>query len=330
MDEQVQKALDQFSFQDLEKLKRLLSIMPDASQEVNMAKPMEVVTLRVFSDEYSHYIKLNLSKAYHSSVVLSLRHFSNYFGLQKPIQSIGLRDIEGFVSYLQLEVPKGYRVYVKTLKAAFNKAIDWEYVKENYFLKIKLPKKQQVHPAYINDGQLAEICEKIENEDIKEMVIVAFYTGMRLNELVNLDWRNVNLSTRLITVGGNDFTTKTRGQRVVPISDEVYKIFQKRYVETGKINNLKNEYIFSKSDGRKYSSDHVSKTFKRACTQAEIDPAIHYHSLRHSTASSLVQKGVSIYVVRDLLGHSSITTTEIYSHLNTDSLKNAIRKFDEK
>ncbi|HRP37401.1 MAG TPA: hypothetical protein PLS50_06360, partial [Candidatus Dojkabacteria bacterium] len=131
---------------------------------------------------------------------------TDYFGCQRAIQSLGLKDIESFISHLQQKVNKGYRVYVRTLKAAFSKAVDWNYVKENYFLKVKLPKKQQVNPAYISNTQLAEIIVQIENEIIRGLVVFAFYTGMRLNEIVNLAWRSVNLSTRIITVGDEQFT----------------------------------------------------------------------------------------------------------------------------
>lgn len=328
MEEKIQKILTQFSLKDIRKLKQLLSIIPDPSQDVNFVNSTEVVTLRLFSDEYSKYIQMNLSKAYFDSVLIALKHLTNYFGLHKSIQSLGFKDIEKFVTHLQQKVPQGYRVYVKTLKAAMNKAINWGYITENYFLKIKLPRKQQIHPAYINESQLFSICEKIDNENIREIVIVAFYTGMRLNELLNINWRNVNLSTKIITIGGADFTTKTRGQRFVPISDEVYKILHNRFNKANKIINIKNDYVFLKPNHQKYSGDHVSKTFKRACKAAGMDEGIHFHSLRHSTASNLAQKGVSLYTIKALLGHSSITTTEIYSHLNMDSLKEAIKVFD--
>jgi integrase/recombinase XerD len=87
--------------------------------------------------------------------------------------------------------------------------------------------------------------------------------------------------------------------------------------------------VFCKKDGSKYCGNYVSRKFKNACIAAEMNEAIHFHSLRHSFASNLVQKGVPLYTIKELLGHSSISTTEIYSHLNMDSLREAIKKFDE-
>ncbi|HKJ82214.1 MAG TPA: site-specific integrase [Ignavibacteriaceae bacterium] len=312
--------LKQFSIEDIEKLKVLLSIIPSQDQK-------EVITLRVFSEEYSNLIKENRSAAYHKSVIASLKHLTDYFGNQKPIHTLGLKDIESFISDIQRKVVKGYRVYVKTLKAAFNKAVDWSYVKENYFLKVKLPKKPKLNPAYIDENNLAVICENINADVVRDFVVTAFYTGMRLNELVNLTWRNVNLTARIITVGDEEFTTKGRNQRYIPICDEALtSILSQR--ENKKIIPIGSNYVFSKPNGEKYTGDYFSKAFKKACRTAGIDKSIHFHSLRHSFASNLAQKGVSLYTIKELLGHSSISTTEIYSHLNMDSLKEAIRKFD--
>ncbi|MBW7841184.1 MAG: tyrosine-type recombinase/integrase [Ignavibacteriales bacterium] len=332
---------------------RLLELLLEALPELNalIGEQKEVITLRVFVDEYSNLIKQNRSAAYHKSVVNSLKHLTDYFGCQRAIQTIGLKDIEGFISHLQRKVKKpvshsvsrgeGYRVYVRTLKAAFNKAVDWNYVKENYFMKVKLPKKQQVNPAYISSTQLAVISMQIENRTIQDLVTFAFYTGMRLNEIVNLTWRNVNLSTRIITVGDAEFTTKGRNQRYIPICEEVFEVLARSKGQEEKSNTprilrihpsqrgeIKSGFVFCKANGEAFTGDYVSKIFKKACKAVGTDKSIHFHSLRHSFASNLVQKGVNLYTIKELLGHSSISTTEVYAHLNLDALKEAIRTFD--
>lgn len=320
MENGVQNILSNLTIEEIEKFRMLFALMPTA-------EPKEVVTLRVFADEYSSLIKQNRSHAYYLSVKNSLKHLTDFFGAQRSIQSIGLKDVESLITHLQQRVTKGYRVYVRTLKAAFNKAIDWGYVKENYFLKVKLPKKQKVNPAYIDERQLLLICKKIDVEIVREISILGFYTGMRLNELVNLTWRNVDLTEKIITVGDENFITKGRNQRYIPICDEALtSILSQR--ERRKAIPIGNVFVFSKPDGKPYTGDFISKRFKRACKAAGIDKAIHFHSLRHSFASNLAQKGVSLYTIKELLGHSSISTTEIYSHLNMDSLKEAIKKLN--
>lgn len=308
-------------------LEMLIEALPELLQSMPNAQVKEIITLRVFAEEYCNLIKQNRSKSYSTSVVLSLKHLTDYFGIHKSIQSIGLKDVENFLTYLQRKVLKGYRVYFRTLKAAFNKAIDWGYIKDNYFIKVKLPKKQKVNPVYIDERQLSLICKKIDVDVVKEISILGFYTGMRLNELVNLTWRNVNLTTRIITVGDEDFTTKGRNQRYIPICDEAFEVLSKRIPKVHIVHNDKS-FVFCKSNGLPFTGDFISKRFKSACKAAGTDKAIHFHSLRHSFASNLAQKGVSLYTIKELLGHSSISTTEIYSHLNMDSLKDAIDKFN--
>ena len=184
---------------------------------------------------------------------------------------------------------------------------------------------------------------------VRDVAVFAFGTGMRLNEIVNLRWKNVNLATRIITVGDEDFTTKGRNQRYIPISDEVFEVLTRiktpsfilplikgekmkeapsfilPFIKEEKING----FVFAKLNGEPFTGDYFSKRFKRACKSAGIDKSIHFHSLRHSFASNLAQKGVNLYTIKELLGHSSITTTEIYSHLNMDSLKEAIETLNQ-
>jgi len=158
---------------------------------------------------------------------------------------------------------------------------------------------------------------------LADIVFFAFYTGLRLMEQLNLKVRNIDLIEMLITVGDKQYKTKTRRQRVVPISENLVSIIERRVA--GK---SKDDYVFAFRNGKRFTGDYVSKTFKKACRKAGLDEEIRYHSLRHSFCSNLVQQGVSLYVVKELAGHSSISTTEIYSHLNLDALKEAINKFN--
>ncbi|MCX6175368.1 MAG: tyrosine-type recombinase/integrase [Ignavibacteriales bacterium] len=330
--------LKNISADDIERLKLLLSIIPGSRQK-------EVVTLRVFTEEYINLIQHNKSASYLRSVKIALNYLIEYFsikegkpGLQKPIDSIELKDVENFIIYLQQKVKKGYVVYYRNLKAAFNKAREWGYVSENFFIKVKLPKRQKIAPVFINSDQLSVISDQIKSETVKDFVMIAFYTGMRLDEIVNLRWKNVDLQNRVITVGDENFTTKGRTQRFIPMSEEAFEILVRR--EKSKVKEtpscilplIKGEklfdYVFCKSDGEKFTGDYFSRRFKKACRNAGIEKSIHFHSLRHSFASSLVQKGVPLYTIKELLGHASISTTEIYSHLNMDSLREAIGKLD--
>ncbi len=89
-------------------------------------------------------------------------------------------------------------------------------------------------------------------------------------------------------------------------------------------NVYNNDYIFYRIRGIKLNEDYVSKNFKASVRDTGLNDNIHFHTLRHSFASRLIQKGASLFVVKELLGHEDIKTTQIYSHLHTENLTEAI------
>ncbi|MFA7422039.1 MAG: site-specific integrase [Melioribacteraceae bacterium] len=338
------------SISEREKLiERFLEKLPEILNNTSNSDVNTNVSLRVFENEYLDLVKKNYSSSYYRSVRISFDHLHSYFKPQKPMPSFKQKEIEQFISNLKVNVPKGYRVYYRNLKAAFAKAHEWEYISVNYFKSFRLPKAQVLVPAFINNEQLSAIGNYINNQTVKDGVVFAFYTGLRLDEVMNVKWSGIDYEKKIITVGDNEFVTKGKKQRFIPMCIEVYELLKKREPSNVKnpgnsqliftltkpnkksgelYNNTSRDFVFCKENGFKYSKDYVSKMFKEACKKASINKSIHFHSLRHSFASYLVQQGVSLPTIKDLLGHTSITTTEIYSHLNVTTLEEAIKKFD--
>ena len=218
----MEELLRSFDKGDFEKLQGLMNVFMNIQKN-----PM--VTLRVFCEEYEDYIKKNRSKAYYTSVSISLNHLTDYFGIHNPIGTITLKDAEQFMTNLQQNAKKGYKVYYRNLKAAFNKAKKWEYINSNPFDQITLKKDQKTYPLFIDESTLNTIVKKIENETVKDVVMTAYYTGMRLNEIVNLQWRHVDLDKKMITVGDEVFTTKSRNQRYVPVCEMLEGVLGNRF-----------------------------------------------------------------------------------------------------
>jgi site-specific recombinase XerD len=217
-------------------------------------------------------------------------------------------------------------LYYKTLKAAFNKASEWGYITSNPFLSVKLPKVKTKFPVFVNELELNSILIHVRENYLKSFYIVAFNTGLRAGEICSLKWDNINLSLRIITVKNTDtFTTKSKRERIIPINEVVFKELLKLKPKILNISkNDENGFVFYKQKGVQLLVDFVSKKFKRACRLAKVNEGLHLHSLRHGFASQLVKKGVSLYVVKELLGHSNLKTTEIYSHLENEDLFKAV------
>lgn len=282
------------------------------------------ITLSELTEEIIQIYQMTLSPKYAKSHRDSAKHLIDYFGKEKIVEQISIREINAFMIYLMKKVPKGYRNYYRNYKALFNKAVELGYITENHFLKVKLPKKEDKIPVFLNKDTIIEISKKIKNPIIKKMVLFGFHTGCRRGEIVNLRWGNIDLEERVITIGDDAFTTKTKRQRKIPMSQTVYELLNEMHTDS----KSSEDFVFAKPNGFPFDGDYVSRIFKRAVRKLNLNEKITFHTLRHSTASYLVQNGISLYVVKEWLGHSSVKTTEIYAHLNIDSLKKAVSLFD--
>jgi len=142
-----------------------------------------------------------------------------------------------------------------------------------------------------------------------------------------LKWKSINLNEKLIVVTNDEnFTTKSKKEQIIPISEKLMLIFTD--LKKNANSSEKEDYIFGKFPNVRISQDYVSRKFKDAMIEAGLDRRVHFHTLRHSFASNLVQKGSSLYIVKELLGHESITMTQIYSHVSSESLQAAVNKFN--
>lgn len=279
------------------------------------------IKLSSFIEEYKTYIRNTYSEKYLKKAVRP-----SFAALQKYIpdmllNQISTRIIDQFISSASASSKHSASLYHRTLKAAFNKAVVWNYLKDNPFNKIKTPKVPKSFPVFISESELIVILNNTPMQLMKDIFTTAFYTGMRLGELVNMKWNWVNFKENIITVkNSSEFNSKNKRERIIPIHQKVKTIFQNRF----QLGKLPNSFVFSRYEGTKLNEDFVSKQFKKAVRAAKLNDKIHFHTLRHSFASALVQRGISLYAVKELLGHGNIKTTQIYSHLEKDNLMEAV------
>ena len=281
------------------------------------------IILIAFCNEYEEYVKRNRAKKTYVGVKYICNKLQNYFSPERKVESIKVKDAESFLNQLRKRAPKGIYNYHRTLRAMFNKGIEWNYLRENVFAKIKLPKRQLTKPSTLDESVFWEVINFIKIEAVKGIIITAYYTGCRLGELVELTWKDVNLRDKILIIGNNKFQTKSRKQREVPIHPKVEEILIKRFP---KIIRKERNYVFCKKNGFKYTGDFISKKFKKACREAGIDEEIHFHSLRHSAATRMILNGAPVPSVQQVLGHSNIQTTMIYTHPNLESLRDAVNR----
>lgn len=282
----------------------------------------KIVTLTQFRDEYFEHIKLSKSKSYLRSVQLSFSQFLSFTG-NLPIKNIDSHLLDRFISNTFSRSNSAASLYYRTLKAAFSKAESWGYISSNPFKKVKAPKVPKSHPQFITQEEFQKILSVTERNDLKDIFIIAFYTGMRLGEILNMKYSWIDFSQNIITTkNSNGYSTKSKKERIIPMNDHVQQIINSKIIFLNGAS--KESYIFQNLNGIKYNEDFISKQFKKFIRKAKLSDDIHFHTLRHSFASILVQRGCSLYVVKELLGHEDIKTTQVYSHLTQVNLTNAV------
>ena len=279
--------------------------------------------LSSFIKEYKSYITNTYSEKYLKKAVTPAFNQLQKFIPDISLELISPKSLDQFISTVYSKSKFAASLYHRTLKAAFNKAVIWNYIQENPFNKIKTPKVTKSFPVYLSEAELILILNKTEDQLLKNIFTTAFYTGMRLNEILNMKWNWIDFSQDIITVkNSDDFKTKSKRERIIPIHQKVKSILL-GYFPLG--NQPKNDLIFYRKKNLKLNGEFISKQFKEAVRAAALNDDIHFHSLRHSFASNLVQRGVNLYVVKELLGHEDIKITQIYSHLTQSGLSDAIQ-----
>ncbi len=242
----------------------------------------------------------------------------------RPIDEYKPSDIEQFKNReIEQKVSKvSVNIWLRGVKSVLGFALKHEWLTKNPVqrsLEFVIP---QQSPTYVAKEDFQKLLGKVKEPVLRDLFLFAALSGLRLSEILNLKWSAVDFEKRQFTVSNSEtFTTKTGKERTVPMHEEVYKILSLR-----RGNGTEDGLVFCKRGGFRLERNYVSKKFKGYVRDAELSEKLHFHSLRHSCASWLVDAGVSLYVVQNILGHSNISTTQIYSHLSQNTLHESVNR----
>jgi integrase len=304
-----------------------LKYLIEFKQKLSSSNKTKFISLKDFKEEYSTYIEKTHSKSYLADVNCTIDALIKITD-NLPLSKLNTRLLEKFLLDTFNTTKYGAKHHYNNLRAAFNKAVFWGYLDVNPMQKIHLPKIPQSYPAFINIDELDTIIKKTENEDLKDFFLMGYHSGMRRDEIRLLKWSSINLKDRIITVSNSKtFTTKSKKERVIPINDTLFDMLKNRLPKVINLNS--DEFVFQKLSGIPYHPDYVTKQFKKVVRDLSMNEKIHFHSLRHSTASNMAQANVSLYIIKEILGHQDISTTAQYSHLQKENLSNAIKVLDK-
>jgi integrase/recombinase XerC len=211
-----------------------------------------------------------------------------------------------------------------TLRSFFKFLIRRGVVSVNPLSTIRTPKQEKRLPKCLDLEQVQRLLDAPGDADLlgardKAMLEILYSSGIRVSELVELEMSDLDLQEGILRVRG-----KGRKDRLTPIGSQAIKAVQ-RYFELRnadpKLQSLATQRVFLNKHGEPLSTRSVRRKLDKYLVEAGLDPGISPHTLRHSFATHLLNNGADLRSVQELLGHQSLSTTQIYTHLTTSRVK---------
>jgi len=229
----------------------------------------------------------------------------------------------GISSYSQARIISG-------IKSFFNYLLIEEKIKINPTELIESPQLDKKLPDTLNIEDIEKILSSIELDSFEGVrnraIIETLYScGLRVSELINLSYQNLYLDIGFIKVIG-----KASKERLVPIGSaaiKYIKIYSDQHRKNIKIKSGNEGFLFLNRRGSKISRNMIFIIIQKISKKINLEKKISPHTFRHSFATHMIEGGADLRAVQEMLGHESITTTEIYTHLNKEYLREVVNKF---
>lgn len=286
-------------------------------------------------NDYLHYLEVErgLVKNTISSYHQDLQSFSRFLATQKMtnFDQVDRYVILNYLATLQDEQKAKTSIShaVSTLRRFFAYLANHGEIVADPMIHIDPPKTGQHLPQVLTTNEvdaLLKVPDTAKPLGIRDraMLEVMYATGLRVSELVNLTLDELHLEMGLIQPLG-----KGDKERIIPIGDIAVEWLQ-RYLQTVRPKLLKDQhsqYVFLNAHGHHLSRQGVWKNLKAMVKSAGITKNVTPHTLRHSFATHILENGADLRVVQELLGHSDISTTQIYTHISKQRLTEVYQKF---
>ena len=286
-------------------------------------------------ENFKNYLKLerglsdNSVKSYYYDLVL----FKNFLVANKVNDTPFNCKSETIKNYLYKSFSdkksRSQARSISAIKSFFNYLIFEGYIKESPISNIEAPKQEKKLPVVLTENEIKNLINSIDlNHDFgqrnKTIIEILYGTGIRVSELVNLKLSNIFFKENIIKVIG-----KGNKERFVPLG-EIASNEMKIYINDRnqlKIDSKSSDILFLNRYGRRLTRSMIFKIISDASKRIGLDKKISPHTLRHSFATHLIKNGADLRTIQLILGHESITTTEIYTHLDTLHLEEVLKKY---
>ena len=239
-------------------------------------------------------------------------------GLGKPVENALRDDIITF-----LAKKKEANVSNATLSLAYSALNNFfhKFLHRKIMEDIKVPKKAKKLPTVLSQDEVKALINATKAKRNRLVVEFLYSTGTRVSECVKIKTVDLDIKQKIARISSG----KGNKDRIVVLSNEWIKHWKKY----SKHRKAKSEFVFSKKNGKQLSVDTVQRIVRKAAIKAGIERHVTPHTLRHSFGTHLLEAGENLRNIQELLGHSNLSTTQIYTHVSTEKLKKIKSPFDK-
>ena len=275
----------------------------------------------IFERHYSDLTK----KAYE----IDINDFLKFMNINHNFNSfndVTYKDIEAYLTYLNEDrklSKNSISRKISSLRAFYTFLLKNKYIKDNIFKNIEIKKRTKYLPQFLYENEINDLIDSIDgcsslDERNHALLELLYSTGIRVSECSNLKIKQLNLKNKFILIHG-----KGNKDRYVPFGNYALNSMN-RYLKDGRLRLLKNrdnDYVFLNNHGNKISVSGIQYIIKKICKNSKLNINIHPHVLRHTFATQMLNNDADLRTVQELLGHSSLSTTQIYTHVTMEHLK---------
>ncbi len=283
-------------------------------------------------EEFSNYLlaNRNFSKLTNKAYLHDLTSYFNFLKENKiDFKKVTIEEARAYLLELNTKGLKNSSIKqnIAALKHFYKFLYSNNYINEDVFEFISSPKIGLRLPDFLTDKEIKQLfkankerTDELVNRD-QAIIELLFSSGLRASELVNLKLKDVDFANRILMILG-----KGNKERVVPFTISCQNVL-KKYIKTtrqnliNKIANKNNEYLFLNNKGSKLTTRGLEFILKSIEKKSGCYMNLHPHKLRHSFATKLLSNGADLRMIQELLGHESIGTTQIYTHVTFNEMQ---------
>lgn len=276
-------------------------------------------------EEFEDYLRFE--KKYSENTIKSymrdLENFKVYFKNIK-LFLIKKKEIIDYISDISGKLdPRSVSRNISTLKSFYKFLKLYKYVKTNPMENISNPKIKKSIPKVLSEDEVDALLDIKLKDDFdyrnKAMLELMYSSGLRVSELINLKMNDIDLDNECVRIYG-----KGSKERIVPLNEfAVYALNEYILNHRGELfKHGENDYLFLNNHGKNMTRQGFFKILKKIAFEKNIKTNFSPHTLRHSFATHLLKHGADLRSIQEFLGHSDISSTQIYTHVSNEMIKN--------